>query len=69
MAVGVVVVARLAVLMPAKATVGGSRAAPPPKGYTCFHCNSAKHRIGDCPVKLAGKPPCNGAKHCTPRQE
>ena len=38
-----------------------------PKGYTCFHCNSGKHRIGDCPVKNAGKPPCNGAKHCTPK--
>jgi hypothetical protein len=52
-----------------KGNRGGDQGSAPPKGYTCFHCNSAKHRIGDCPVKLAGKPPCNGAKHCTPRQE
>jgi hypothetical protein len=39
-----------------------------PKGYTCFHCNSTNHRIANCPVKNAGKPACNGAKHTTPKE-
>jgi hypothetical protein len=52
-----------------RAEARGRREGAPSKGYKCFHCNSAKHRIGECPVKKAGKPPCNGAKHTRPKDE